>query len=202
MPVRTLGMSLRLRGKKSRSALGSHARRSAVWVESHRGCCPKLESRTMESPRISQRERRWTFEISLEPPADQSVTDYWHGRWVAFLAIQTPLVPRGVACEKQSGAMEIDASKQCQYELPDQSYGIYYGTVANMKSHQKITVHVPVDLLTRARAATGQGVTATVREGLRMLVTRSAYDRLRQLRGQVDFSINLDELREDREWWR
>ena len=71
-----------------------------------------------------------------------------------------------------------------------------------MKSHQKITVHVPVDLLTRARAATGQGVTATVREGLRMLVTRSAYDRLRQLRGKVDFSINLDELREDREWWR
>lgn len=33
-----------------------------------------------------------------------------------------------------------------------------------------------------------------------MLVTRNAYDRLRKLRGKVAFSVNLDELREDREW--
>ena len=71
-----------------------------------------------------------------------------------------------------------------------------------MESRQKITVHVPVDLLARARAATGQGVTATVREGLRMLVARSACDRLRHLRGKVAFSINIDELRDDREWSR
>ena len=35
-----------------------------------------------------------------------------------------------------------------------------------------------------------------------MLATRNAYDMLRQLRGKVAFSINLDDLRENREWSR
>ena len=74
-----------------------------------------------------------------------------------------------------------------------------YGTATSVESRQKITVHMPVDLLARAQAATGLGITATVREGLRMLATRSAYDRVRQLRSKVAFSINLDELREGRE---
>lgn len=73
-------------------------------------------------------------------------------------------------------------------------------TATHTESRRKITVHVPVDLLARAQAATGRGVSAAVREGLRMLVTRSACVRLRQLRRKVAFSINLDELREDREW--
>lgn len=67
-----------------------------------------------------------------------------------------------------------------------------------MEAQQKITVHVPVDLLAKAQQASGQGVTATVREGLRMVALRSAYQRLRQLRGKVAFSIDLDRLREDR----
>ncbi len=67
-----------------------------------------------------------------------------------------------------------------------------------MEARQKITVHVPADLLAKAQAATGQGVTATVREGLRMVATRTAYQRLRALRGKVEFSIDLDHLREDR----
>ena len=96
----------------------------------------------------------------------------------------------------------MDTSKKLWHRLPERSYGIYNGTVANTEPRQEITVHVPVDLLARAQAATGQGITATVREGLRMLATRNAYDRLRQLRGKVAFSINLDDLREDREWSR
>lgn len=67
-----------------------------------------------------------------------------------------------------------------------------------MEGRQKITVQVPADLLAKAQAATGQGVTATVSEGLRMLATRAAYQRLRELRGKVEFSIDLDRLREDR----
>lgn len=67
-----------------------------------------------------------------------------------------------------------------------------------MEARQKITVRVPADLLAKAQAATGQGVTATVREGLRMMETRAAYQRLRELRGKVEFSIDLDRLREDR----
>lgn len=67
-----------------------------------------------------------------------------------------------------------------------------------MEARQKITVHVPADLLAKAQAATGQGVTATVREGLRIVATRTVYQRLRELRGKVEFSIHLDRLREDR----
>ena len=67
-----------------------------------------------------------------------------------------------------------------------------------MEVRQKITIHVPADLLAKAQEATGQGVTATVREGLRMVATRTAYQRLRGLRGKVEFSIDLDRLREDR----
>lgn len=67
-----------------------------------------------------------------------------------------------------------------------------------MEARQKITVLVPADLLTVAQCATGQGIAATVREGLRMVAARTAYQRLRDLRGKVDFSIDLDRLREDR----
>ena len=67
-----------------------------------------------------------------------------------------------------------------------------------MEERQKITVHVPVDLLAMAQQATGQGVTGTVREGLRMVATRRTCQKLRELRGRVAFSIDLEQLREDR----
>ena len=77
-------------------------------------------------------------------------------------------------------------------------YGMRYGAKAAMEARQKITVHVPADLLATAQEATGQGITATVRRGLRMVATRTAYQRLRGLRGTVSFSIDLGRLREDR----
>ena len=67
-----------------------------------------------------------------------------------------------------------------------------------MEERQKITVHVPVDLLAMAQQATGQGVSGTVREGLRMVATRRACQQLRELRGKVTFSLDLEQLREDR----
>jgi hypothetical protein len=62
---------------------------------------------------------------------------------------------------------------------------------------QKITVHVDRDLLRRARERTGQGVTATIRQGLELVAASEVYDRLRALRGRVTFSIDLKKLRED-----
>lgn len=67
-----------------------------------------------------------------------------------------------------------------------------------MSTTQKITVEVPVELLERARAATGAGVTETVREGLQELVSRRAQLSLLALGGTVPVEIDLDALREDR----
>ena len=62
----------------------------------------------------------------------------------------------------------------------------------------KITVHVPRELLEKAQASTGKGITATVRQGLRLLAAQEAYRGLRELRGKVKFSLTVDQLREDR----
>jgi len=62
---------------------------------------------------------------------------------------------------------------------------------------QKVTVHVDRELLRRAQERTGKGVTATIRQGLELVAASEVYDRLRALRGQVTFSIDLEELRED-----
>lgn len=67
-----------------------------------------------------------------------------------------------------------------------------------MASAKKITVHVPEPLLRKAQAATGEGITPTIRQGLELLAAGPAYDKLRKLRGKVSFSIDLQELREDR----
>jgi len=67
-----------------------------------------------------------------------------------------------------------------------------------MEITQKITAHVPSELLRRAQAATGKGVTETVRQGLELVAASNAAASLRKLRGKVRLSINLDELRRDR----
>ena len=63
---------------------------------------------------------------------------------------------------------------------------------------QKITVHVPVESLRRARAATGQGITETVRLGLDMLASAKAAEGLRRMRGKLRLDLDLAELRRDR----
>jgi Arc/MetJ-type ribon-helix-helix transcriptional regulator len=67
-----------------------------------------------------------------------------------------------------------------------------------MAQVRKITVDVPEELLRRAQEATGEGITATIRSGLRLVAAREAYAALRDLRGRVAFSIDWRELREDR----
>jgi hypothetical protein len=67
-----------------------------------------------------------------------------------------------------------------------------------MAATQKITVEVPTDLLERAQKATGAGLTATVRQGLREVASRHAQRELAKLRGKVKFTIDLRRLRQDR----
>ena len=67
-----------------------------------------------------------------------------------------------------------------------------------MSQTQKITIEVPADLLEEARAATGEGVTATVREGLKILASRRAQGEFMKLRGKVKLQVDFDRLRQDR----
>ncbi len=77
-------------------------------------------------------------------------------------------------------------------------YGIDYGNMLPMKAEKKITVHVPEELLARAREQTGESITETVRRGLRLVAASGTYDRLRQLRGRRPLAVDLEELRRDR----
>ena len=65
-------------------------------------------------------------------------------------------------------------------------------------SARKVTIHVDRDLLRRAQERTGEGVTATIRQGLELVAASEVYDRLRALRGKVRFSVDQRALREDR----
>lgn len=70
-----------------------------------------------------------------------------------------------------------------------------------MGEMRKITVEVPSELLEQAIEFTGEGVSETVREGLRRLNAIRAQHEFRKLRGTLKPTIDLDELREDRELW-
>jgi hypothetical protein len=65
---------------------------------------------------------------------------------------------------------------------------------------RKITVQVPDKDLAMAQAYTGEGVTETVRAALKKLASMKAQHELLKLQGSFKFSLDLDELREDREW--
>ncbi len=62
---------------------------------------------------------------------------------------------------------------------------------------RKVTILLPRDLVKRATAATGKGLTPTIRQGLEAVARAAAYDGLRQLRGKVRLSVAVEALRED-----
>jgi hypothetical protein len=64
-----------------------------------------------------------------------------------------------------------------------------------MEPLKKVTVMLPADLLARATAATGKGITPTIREGLEAMALSRSYAALRRLRGKVTFSMTAAELR-------
>jgi len=63
---------------------------------------------------------------------------------------------------------------------------------------RKITVHIPEELLARAQKSSGQGITETVRQGLRLVAAGETFRQVAKLRGTVKFSLDLRRLREDR----
>ena len=80
-------------------------------------------------------------------------------------------------------------------------YGILYGNGDTTMSHeqtQKITAHIPVDLLQEAQAVTKKGITETLKIALAQLARANTYEDLRKMRGKIKFSIDLKELRKDR----
>lgn len=68
-----------------------------------------------------------------------------------------------------------------------------------MEGTRKITVEVPERLLDMAQSETGEGVTETVRQGLKKLASARAQKDLLALRGKVKFSLTWQEMKEDRE---
>jgi len=73
--------------------------------------------------------------------------------------------------------------------------GWYPAVVATTR---KITVEIEEDLVDRALRSSGEGVTATVRQGLELVAAGRAYEDLKALRGKVRLSLDLERLREDR----
>ena len=64
-------------------------------------------------------------------------------------------------------------------------------------AERKITLHVPEELLDRAQRSSGQGITETVRQGLRLVAAGDTFRRVSKLRGTVKFSIDPTRLRDD-----
>jgi len=67
-----------------------------------------------------------------------------------------------------------------------------------VETARKITVEVPEELLAEAQKASGEGITQTIRTGLRLVAASRTYARLRQLRGKVKFARTAVELKADR----
>lgn len=63
---------------------------------------------------------------------------------------------------------------------------------------QKVTAHIPTHLLHEAQSITGKGITETLKIALFQLARTRAYESLRNMKGKVKFSIDVDTLREDR----
>ena len=61
---------------------------------------------------------------------------------------------------------------------------------------KRVTLNIPVHTLRQAMAVTGHGITATVIEALEELKRRSQRSALRQLRGKVDFDLDLEKTRQ------
>ena len=60
-----------------------------------------------------------------------------------------------------------------------------------MKSQpiRKVTVRIPAELVEHAMVASGEGLTATIIKGLKLLVSANPYDQLRKMRGHLNIDI-------------
>ena len=67
------------------------------------------------------------------------------------------------------------------------------------RKDRKVTVVLPEDLIEQALAASGDGLTPTLRQGLALVAAQGAYKKLLKLKGKFDLKIDLEELRKDRD---
>ena len=86
--------------------------------------------------------------------------------------------------------------KDCQQLAPASGYG----TSNSMTEMKKITAFVPASLLASAQEETGEGISETLRIGLQKLALQRFYRGMRELRGKVQIDIDIDALREDKEY--
>ena len=71
--------------------------------------------------------------------------------------------------------------------------------MGKQKKLRKVTLLLPETLIDQALAASGVGLTPTVRKGLESIVKAKAFADVRALRGKVKLNIDVDELRRDRD---
>lgn len=65
-----------------------------------------------------------------------------------------------------------------------------------MNGVRRVTANIPRELLTEATEVTGQGITATLIEGLELIRRRRAYSTAMRLRGKLDLEVELESSRE------
>jgi hypothetical protein len=63
---------------------------------------------------------------------------------------------------------------------------------------RRVTVNLPAELLGEAMEVTGQGITETLTEGLRLVRGTRAYPKALALKGRLTLDLDLDTSRERR----
>src|ERR1700680_4346492 len=61
---------------------------------------------------------------------------------------------------------------------------------------KRVTANLPADLLQGAMAVTGQGITATLVEGLKLVRRSGALEKALRLRGKIQLDVDLEDSRE------
>jgi len=77
-----------------------------------------------------------------------------------------------------------------------------YGNICHMQAHietQKITAHLPKADLKMAQEVSGAGITETLKAALKEYALKKVYRDFLSLRGTHKFSLDLNELRKDRD---
>ena len=69
-----------------------------------------------------------------------------------------------------------------------------------MGDMRKITAFLPAELVASAQSLTGQGITETLRLALEQMAHAAWCRRMLELEGKVDIDIDLEALREDRDF--
>ena len=87
-------------------------------------------------------------------------------------------------------------SPECHILMPYLIYGIN----SRMTEMRKITAILPTKLVEAAMETSGANLTETLRNALRDYNHHAASQRLLAMRGKVKLELDLEELREDREF--